>query len=154
MRVKLTIAAAFVLLLAAFASAPTANAYVRDLGSTGGSPWSLDFTGNNGFNDLQYRSGPIGITASPEAAPVYPMQSEAMRDYLIGFKGPGVCDAAIISAESSEQALNYAKEECPDCMVEDLTSQTMAMNAPQPALPGQATFPLITERDAYCHIVR
>jgi hypothetical protein len=153
MRGKLTIASGFVLLLAAFAFAPNVNAYVRDLSSLGGSPWSLNFTGNNGFNDLQYRSGPIGITTSPEVAPAYPMKSEAMRDYMIGFKGPGVCDVAIISAENSEQALNYAKEECPDCMVEDMTNST-TLSASQPNLPGQATFPLITERDAYCHIVR
>ncbi|MGC2424727.1 MAG: hypothetical protein WA666_10315 [Nitrospirota bacterium] len=154
MRGKLTIAAGFFLLLAVFAFAPNVNAYVRDLGSSGGSPWSLNFTGNNGFNDLQYRSGPIGITTSPEVAPIYPVESEVTHDYMIGFKGPGICDVAIISAANTDEALSYAKEECPDCMVEDLTSDTTAMNEPQPNVSGEATFPLITERDAYCHIVR
>lgn len=150
MRGKITITAGFLLLLAIFAFAPNANAFVRDLSSNGGSPWSLNFTGNNGFNDLQYRSGPIGITAAPEVAPVYPMESEVTHDYMIGFKGPAVCDVAIISAANSDEALSYAKQECPDCMVEDLTNETTS----QSNLSGEATYPLITERDAYCQIER
>lgn len=152
MRGKFTIAAGFVLLVAVFAFAPNVNAFVRDLSSTGGSPWSLNFTGNNGFNDLQYRSGPIGITAAPEVAPMYPVESEVTHDYMIGFKGPGVCDVAIISAVNSYEALSYAEQECPDCMVEDM-SNGAALSSPSD-LSGEATYPLITERDAYCQIER
>ncbi len=158
MRGKSVMLAAFVVLLTAFAFAPNIYAYTCDLGRTGGSPWSLNFTGNNGFSDLQYRSGPIGTTYQ-EAAPAYTSEaavpeSYATHDYTIGFKGPGICDVGVIAATSSDEALRYAKQECPECAVEDLTNTNAQELAAQAALPGESVFPAVSERDAYCQVIK
>ncbi len=158
MRGNSIILAGLFVMLTALAFATSVYAYTCDLGMTGGSPWSLNFTGNNGFNDLQYRSGPIGV-ASTETTSAYSSE-EAMpeayvtQDYTIGFRGPGICDVGVIAATSPDEALSYAKQECPDCTVEDLTDTNAQGLSAKAALPGETVFPAMSEKDAYCQVIK
>ena len=158
MRGKLIMLATFVMLLTAFAFAPKVYAYSCNSVNTGVSPWSLNFTGNNGFSDLQYRSGPIGTTCE-ETSTAYNSEGAmpgnyVTQDYTIGFKGPGICDVGVIAATSPSEALGYAKDECPECKVKDLTNANIQDLGPKAALPGETVFPTTSERDAYCGVIK
>ncbi|MGA2191980.1 MAG: hypothetical protein ABSG42_01215 [Nitrospirota bacterium] len=104
--------------------------------------------------DVQQFNYTLPTTGNAVLAPGEP----ATHDYRIGFRGPDTCMVETIAATSPDEALEYAKEVCPDCMVQDLTNERLhdmegdIKDKTNVFATGVAPFDVISKADAYCRL--